>query len=122
MHKFSNDKMSVLIRTADLAVQNWHRDKYRGWPCEVCGKRPFIEAHHFVKKSESNFLRYEKKNLILVCRICHGEAHGFNASEFNNMVKENKGKEWVEWVGANRYKAFSFSEKFLRSVIKKYKL
>jgi 5-methylcytosine-specific restriction endonuclease McrA len=43
--------------------------------CAVCLSKLFLEYHHIYYRSERKDLIDEPKNGILLCNLCHGEAH-----------------------------------------------
>jgi 5-methylcytosine-specific restriction endonuclease McrA len=60
--------------------------------CLLCGN-PTQVAHHYIKKSESNRLRYIVENLINLCTSCHCALHNHETIYGNRIVKI-KGQEW----------------------------
>ena len=45
-----------------------------GEPCEVCERRPGVEAHHRIFRSRSG--DDKESNLVWICRPCHDDIHG----------------------------------------------
>lgn len=64
--------------------------KYK-W-CLLCRNLTQV-AHHYIKKSESNRLRYEIDNLIPLCTSCHCALHNHETIYGNRIVKI-KGQSW----------------------------
>jgi 5-methylcytosine-specific restriction endonuclease McrA len=60
--------------------------------CLLCGNLTQV-AHHYIKKSESNRLRYEVDNLIPLCTKCHCALHNHETIYGNKIVKI-KGQSW----------------------------
>jgi 5-methylcytosine-specific restriction endonuclease McrA len=60
--------------------------------CLLCG-HPTQVAHHHIKKSESNRLRYVVDNLINLCTKCHCALHSHETIWSNKIIKI-KGQEW----------------------------
>lgn len=67
--------------------------------CEVCNQ-PTEVAHHWIEKSRSLNLRYDKRNLIPLCHSCHAKIHnrfgnsvvgGLNVAE---KIIQKRGKRW----------------------------
>jgi len=71
--------------------------------CEVC-KRPSVVGHHFVYKSESNYLRYAIKNGIGLCSHCHSLWHRNNASEYGVIVARQRGDDWFNDILIDKQK------------------
>ena len=94
MRKKSKNPRRLEQDKADRALQDYYREKYKGHPCEVCG-RPFDLMHHHVEKSKSNFLRYDERNLIFLCRECHNKIH-FQDHQVVSVYSIKRGKEWVD--------------------------
>jgi len=69
--------------------------------CEACGS-PTQVAHHFIEKSRSNRLRYDLKNLVGLCNICHCKIHNrfgnsiSNCLDISDILRHNKGSVWYE--------------------------
>lgn len=68
--------------------------------CIICGKKAQV-FHHYIYKSQSSFLRYEPKNLIPMCTGCHFTLHNKDSS-LATQIAYRKGKEWEDWIQANR--------------------
>lgn len=60
--------------------------------CLLCSQ-PAQVAHHFIKKSESNRLRYEMDNLIPLCHKCHCALHN-HETIYSGRITLLKGTEW----------------------------
>ena len=60
--------------------------------CLLCGN-PTQVAHHYIKKSESNRLRYIIENLINLCTNCHCALHNHETIYANKIVKI-EGQPW----------------------------
>lgn len=74
-----NEKLKTEIRKRDLFV------------CKICNKNGFIVHHINYIKSDNS-----KKNLITLCRSCHGKT-GFSRNHwiafFNSVMEEQCGKD-----------------------------
>ena len=72
-----------------------------GEVCEVCGERA-SQMHHFIPKSRSRLLRFEKKNGIPLCQKCHYIIHfSSKPSEIHRCVekiRKGRGKAWCSWI------------------------
>ena len=63
--------------------------------CLVCGDRT-SEMHHYIKKSQSLWLRWEGKNLIPLCKICHCKLHTAGDPRINQEIIKVKGHKWAD--------------------------
>ena len=63
--------------------------------CEVCGM-PLSCLHHFVKKSQSNRLRYDKDNLIPICNSCHFKIHITDDPSIEATIIRKRGWKWYD--------------------------
>jgi 5-methylcytosine-specific restriction endonuclease McrA len=52
-------------------------------------------AHHFIKKSESNRLRYCIDNLVNLCNPCHFRLHN-HESFWSAKIMQDRGIEWFD--------------------------
>lgn len=87
--------------------------------CEMCGW-PYQVAHHFIWKSQSNYLRYDEKNLIFICNKCHSKFHSFPDPDYPIRVYKMRGKKWEEYIEKHRHLLKIDNRKELESVIVKY--
>jgi len=62
--------------------------------CELTGA-PTEVAHHFVKKSKSNALRYYIPNLIPLSHAAHQALHN-NESYYSGLLIQRRGLAWFE--------------------------
>jgi 5-methylcytosine-specific restriction endonuclease McrA len=62
--------------------------------CMFC-PNPTQVAHHHIKKSTSNSLRYYIKNLINLCHKCHFRLHN-DEILWTGRVIQNKGLAWLD--------------------------
>lgn len=72
--------------------------------CEACGKgehQSVLHAHHWVKRSRSNALRHDPKNLVTMCAGCHRQLH-WGEPEIMVAVKESREDGWHEDLMARR--------------------
>lgn len=63
----------------------YRRDCYE---CALCGDRRNLTVHHIVKRSQGG--PETEMNLITLCPICHGLAHG---TDFNDIGKDREEME-----------------------------
>ena len=115
-----NPRKTLLLR-ADSALQDYYRVIWADKPCEGCrGKMELV--HHFILKSNSNRLRFEKINLIPICKICHGTVHGFRSEIMNADIIMKRGKDWLEQIRLLERERINLGIKDLEKIIEKYKI
>lgn len=61
--------------------------------CLLCNAQTQV-AHHFIKKSESNRLRYVIDNLIPLCHKCHCALHS-HETIYSGKITLIKGTDWL---------------------------
>ena len=69
--------------------------------CLVCGSKT-AEMHHFVQKKMSAYLRYDKRNLIPLCKQCHASHHLAGNPHIVASIVIIKGKEWEQDIQSKR--------------------
>ncbi len=69
--------------------------------CESCGTKENLAGHHFCPKSLSNNLRYDLKNIIVLCRGCHLKHHNGDPQIYENFTR-NKSAEWFNYIRTHR--------------------
>ena len=84
--------------------------------CLICGDKT-SEMHHFVQKSQSNYLRYNESNLVPLCRRCHSRHHLSGDSSIVTKIIEIKGLDWANKLQEDRHKIFKLNRAFLDYVI-----
>lgn len=104
---------------ADRAMQDHFRRVKTH--CEMCGQ-PYQVAHHFIWKSQSNYLRYDEKNLIFICNKCHTKFHAYPDPLYPIRVYKMRGKEWEEYIESHRRLLKSDNRAELMGLIAKYKV
>lgn len=62
--------------------------QFREQKCEVCGSIIGCCGHHIVAKSRSKALRYEKKNIIVVCPRHHTMGNTMAPHSVNSLAVE----------------------------------
>ena len=68
---------------------------YRGKPCEVCGSVKGTVAHHNVNKARSKALRYDKRNITVLCPSHHSMGNDICAHSSNSMAV-NRYFDWFK--------------------------
>jgi len=57
--------------------------------CQMCLVIKKLEAHHVIPWHVSPLLRYERSNLVTLCRACHYRfGHWLNWKEYNPRIRE----------------------------------
>jgi 5-methylcytosine-specific restriction endonuclease McrA len=65
----------------------------RGCRCEVCGKTGKVDLHHIISRKHAE-LRFEKRNLVLLCPLHH---------KFGSLESAHNNPIWFfSWLEANR--------------------
>ena len=72
---------------------------YRGTPCEVCGSTKGTVAHHNVSKARSKALRYDKRNITVLCPSHHSMGNDICAHSSNPMAVDR----YFDWLRLNDY-------------------
>lgn len=69
------------------------RDGYR---CALCDSTRYIQIHHVIPRGQggSDFA----ENLITLCSVCHGQAHGINVYAHPDFDAEKVSQDCVEYV------------------------
>lgn len=86
--------------------------------CLLCGN-PTQVAHHFIKKSVSSFLRYEKKNLIPLCSACHFRLHFNDEGLWNGRIALIKGKRWLDNLEKHKRDYVRCNKEYYEKIYKK---
>ena len=62
--------------------------QFRVKRCEVCGTTKGCCGHHVVAKSRSKALRYDKRNIIIVCQAHHTMGNSMAPHSMNQLAQE----------------------------------
>ncbi len=119
--KHSLRPLRVLLVKADRTLQDWYRANWKGIMCESCGV-PFELVHHFVEKSQSSFLRFDKRNLIFLCSKCHFRHHRTGDPAIVGNVIKRRGLKWFDRLQKLRRNYLDLNRKYLAKQLKKYAL
>ena len=109
--------MGKLKAKADRAMQDYFRRIKTH--CELCGE-PYQVAHHFIWKSQSNYLRYDEKDLIFICNKCHSKFHAFPDPTYPIKVARLRGPEWVDYIENHKRLLKSDNRKELEQITARY--
>jgi len=87
--------------------------QFRGKPCEVCGKTNGTVGHHNVNKARSKALRYDKRNITVLCQAHHTMGNDICPHSSNPMAVDR----YFEWFKGRNFSQFMWlkmSEKIQR--------
>ena len=116
--KKKKDKRTQLKRELDKLIQQIYVRKYPY--CVVCNNKT-DEMHHFIPKSRSLYLRYDKRNLIPLCKRCHCLHHVSGDVNIHATILKKKGWKWYESINRDRYKVIKDTLENLRAIEEKLK-
>ena len=119
LKKKSKNPRKTLLLKADNALQNYYRRCFSTTLCEGCDCQ-FQVMHHFVLKSHSNRLRFDKINLIPLCKVCHSKVHGFHGELINAEIILKRGQKWLTTLRELEREKISLTIRDLRGIIEKY--
>src|SRR6056297_3094444 len=102
-------KISYYRKKADKLMQKWGMLRYK--ECLICGGKLSC-LHHYYPKSISLALRYDKDNLIPICKSCHFAHHCKNEPEIHIEICKIKGKEWINRLGQKKNKIIKVNKKY----------
>ncbi len=79
--------------------------QFRGLPCEVCGTTNRTVGHHNVSKARSKALRYDKRNITVLCQAHHTMGNDICPHSSNPMAVDRyfvwfirEHKEQYHWL------------------------
>ena len=90
-----------------------------GNKCEVCGEQGH-DPHHFIARSRSSRLRWNPKNGIYLCRICHTKLHWHHDPQIVDKIIRKRGQDWADELYSVRDLPIEFSYlniKYLKGII-----
>ena len=105
-------KPDKLRSKCDILVQKI----YTKGKCESCGLREASCVHHYIYKSQSNFLRYKISNLIPICSECHTRHHKSGDSEIMSRVIAKRGIEWEQELQQTRRTPCKLTVEYLQKI------
>ena len=91
----AKNNTTKLQKECDTLLQEINRIKNKR--CLLCSN-PCEVGHHFVRKSNSSFLRYDFRNIIPLCNRCHCLYHLREDESFNIRIRDIKGEEWYKGI------------------------
>jgi len=79
-------------------------EQFRGQPCAVCGSRVGTAGHHVVSQARSKALKFDKRNIIVLCRGHHMTSNELAPHSSNQMAVTR----FVEWFKANHAEQYAW--------------
>lgn len=110
-------KTRLLEIKADKLFQKWFIS--RNPKCLICGL-PANCGHHYIPKSQSNFLRYQERNMIPICAGCHTRHHLSGDPHIMATILKIKGQDWHDELHQVRHIPQKMLVEYLKGVIKEY--
>lgn len=92
-------KKQKLKRELDKLIQDITRSTYT--ECLVCSNKRIV-GHHFYQKSQSLFLRYDLRNIVPLCVICHSRHHLAGDPYIHKTILLRKGMKWADSLERDR--------------------
>ena len=71
----------------------YRRDHYR---CAICDSAQYIQIHHAVPRSQGG--NDTLHNLITLCGVCHGVAHGVPLNDLGYLNKSDMEQRCIEYL------------------------
>ena len=116
--KTSQQKKTSLKKKLDRILQLKYTPLYS--KCLICDNPPSC-MHHYILKSQSNYLRYDERNLVPICSKCHTLLHRCGDPRINQQIIKIKGHEWADTLEEDRRKYFKDTLENLKELEKKWK-
>lgn len=80
--------------------------QFREQPCAVCGTRIGTAGHHIVSQARSKALKFDNRNIIVLCRGHHMTSNEMAPHSSNQMAVTR----FVEWFKANHAEQYAWIE------------
>jgi hypothetical protein len=87
--------------------------QFRGKPCEVCGAVSGTVGHHNVNKARSKALRYDKRNITVLCQKHHTMGNDICPHSSNPMAVDRY-FGWLKETHHANYKWIKENERIVR--------
>ena len=111
--------IAQLRKQADRLVQQVYLSE--NFTCLACGS-PAQVLHHFIQKKQSNNLRFDPRNLVPLCVVCHCRHHIAGDPSIVISILREKGQVWADDLQRRRKKLVRFNKTYLNEVIARLKL
>ena len=105
------DKMDKLLQQINVPLNP---------KCIVCGA-PTSEMHHYIEKKKSLFLRWDKRNIVPLCRNCHCRHHFSGDPRIVQQILRVKGNKWADELEQDRRVIFRDSMGNLQTIYERLK-
>ena len=87
--------------------------QFRGLPCEVCGTTNMTVGHHNVNKARSKALRYDKRNITVLCQAHHTFGNDICPHSSNPMAVDRY-FTWFRNFKTDQYRWLKLNERIVR--------
>jgi hypothetical protein len=108
--KYAQLEIKKFIKENDRLYQEVGRLKYK--TCYF--GHSYYCLHHFIRKSQSLFTRYNFDNGIPICMSCHCLIHQGQDSTLEAKIVLDKGKEWLDKLVEGKHKIVINKLEFLK--------
>ena len=85
--------------------------------CLVCGNSNGVVGHHYIFKSQSNYLRFDMDNLVPLCPVCHTKLHLSGDPDIVATILKKKGMAWHDELQSKRRTLCKFNKQYLSGII-----
>lgn len=120
LNKKGKSSVSQLRNKCDRLLQEWNKGRTKF--CECCGGQNQA-GHHWVEKSTSARLRYEKDNIIPLCNSCHCKIHNrFGNSitgsyDVATIIINKRGEKWYNKLNKTRHEIVKISKGYFENIL-----
>ena len=87
--------------------------QFRGLACEVCGANLGTVGHHNVNKARSKALRYDKRNITVLCQKHHVMGNDI-CPHSSNPLAVDRYFDWLRKTNLSKYIWLKENEKIQR--------
>jgi hypothetical protein len=87
--------------------------QFRGEPCEVCGAVKGTVGHHNVNRARSKALRYDKRNITVLCQAHHVMGNDICAHSSNPFAVDRY-FAWFRNFKTEQYRWLKLNERIQR--------
>ena len=119
--RMKRKKKSQLAILRDEADKLYQIKLIKEKPKSVISGKPTEVAHHFIPKSQSNNLRYDKKNGVPLTHKEHARHHLSGDPSIVAKILEANGQEWFDDLQARRRIVLRFNKSVLTEIIERLK-
>jgi 5-methylcytosine-specific restriction endonuclease McrA len=105
MKKKSPNHKSFRVKADELFMKS-----FRGTHCEICQTTKGTVGHHIIPKSRSKALRYDSRNIIVLCQAHHTMGNDMAPHATNQVAVER----FIEWFKENKPAQHSWTKEHER--------